>query len=86
MATTSKAILVFCFCALLGCLLFFEAATARVIGYVPISQGKLPKCKGPQCLPPPANHYSRGCEKEEKCRPGVPAAPASNKEDEPNGA
>jgi hypothetical protein len=71
---TPKALVIICIAALLGCLLFFEAANGRVIGYEPLKKGKFYKCKGGQCLPPPSNPYGRGCENVEKCR--VPPATA----------
>ncbi|WCJ22371.1 hypothetical protein M5689_004466 [Euphorbia peplus] len=29
-----------------------------------------PTCKGESCLPPPSNHYDRGCSQADRCRGG----------------
>lgn len=59
----------FCIVALLICSLCTETTSANQIGNGAMRADRS-KCGGKSCMPPPSNNYSRGCEKETKCRGG----------------
>ena len=70
-----KKLIVFGICMLLACMLFVQEADARYISYGAIGRDQNPGCgpKHPELCTegPPVNHYSRGCEAEQRCRGSV---------------